>query len=231
MKMSSCLSIKLDESPFPVHLNLEPMMDNLPTARHFIAAGTASAVASGTFNPLDCLRVRWQTQLGAKERSILTFGRRIVQQEGLWQGLWKPGVGVNMIGMATASGLRFGYYETIRNGLNHSDGTRHEKQAWHMVVAGLVSGGSAYFITTPFHLLKTRIQSEAGRHRQSKTLREGVLQIVSQTGNLSSLFRGSGPLAVRGSLFTAGQMVGTFSTDHLDVSLNSYHRLQIVCYR
>ena len=184
------------------------MAENLPTARHFLAAGTASAVASGTFNPLDCLRVRWQTQLGAEERSILAFGRRIVQQEGLWRGLWKPAVGVNMIGMATASGLRFGYYETIRNGLRNGASTNHEKQVWHMVVAGLISGATAYFITTPFHLLKTRIQSEAGGRLQSATLRECIIRIVSRTGSLSSLYKGSGPLAVRGSLFTAGQMVG-----------------------
>jgi solute carrier family 25 (mitochondrial aspartate/glutamate transporter), member 12/13 len=217
--MASCMSMKLNDFPSPLHFHLAPMAEKLPTASHFLAAGTASAVASGTFNPLDCLRVRWQTQLCAKEQSILAFGRRIVQQEGLWQGLWKPAVGVNMIGMATASGLRFGYYETIRNGLRHGADTgarsNHEKQAWHMIVAGLISGGTAYFITTPFHLLKTRIQSEAGGHRQSATLWEGVVQIVSRTGNLSSLFKGSGPLAVRGSLFTAGQMVGTFQPDHV----------------
>jgi Mitochondrial carrier protein len=199
---------------------LSTTVENLPTSRHFLAAAIASAVASGTFNPLDCLRVRWQTQvivypvdttpsILTNQKSIIAFGRHIIEQEGIWQGLWKPGLGVNMVGMGLASGLRFGYYETMRNSF---DGT---KQTWHMLVAGLISGGSAYWITTPFHLMKTRIQAAAAaKHRNNpnstQSVWQGVYRIVARTGNVSSLYKGSGPLALRGALFTSGQMLGTF---------------------
>jgi hypothetical protein len=200
----SSIAINVDMlSRAPVYLQI-PTVENLPTLRHFLAAGTASAVASGAFSPLDCLRVRWQTQ-NASEQSIVAFGRRIVQQEGLWQGLWRPGVGANVMGMGVASALRFGYYETIRNSLPGK-----EKEGWHMAVAGLVCGASAYFITTPFHLIKTRLQAEAGRRQPfASNVWQGIRQIVTQTGHVSSLYKGSIPLALRGSFFTAGQMVGT----------------------
>lgn len=199
----SSIAINVDMlSRAPVYLQI-PTVENLPTLRHFLAAGTASAVASGAFSPLDCLRVRWQTQ-NASEQSIVAFGRRIVQQEGLWQGLWRPGVGANVMGMGVASALRFGYYETIRNSLPGK-----EKEGWHMAVAGLVCGASAYFITTPFHLIKTRLQAEAGRRQPfASNVWQGIRQIVTQTGHVSSLYKGSIPLALRGSFFTAGQMVG-----------------------
>jgi hypothetical protein len=177
--------------------------------RHFLAAGIASAVASATFNPLDSLRVRWQLQTTRSETSIVAFGRRIVREEGLAKGLWKPGLGANMVGMGVASSLRFGYYETIRNSL--SSGNSSKKEGWHMVVAGLVSGASAYFVTTPFHLMKTKLQGEAGLEGARTTnVWQGMLRLVAQTGQWSSLYKGSMPLSLRGSFFTAGQMVGTF---------------------
>ena len=210
----SSIAINVDMlSRAPVYLQI-PTVENLPTLRHFLAAGTASAVASGAFSPLDCLRVRWQTQ-NASEQSIVAFGRRIVQQEGLWQGLWRPGVGANVMGMGVASALRFGYYETIRNSLPGK-----EKEGWHMAVAGLVCGASAYFITTPFHLIKTRLQAEAGRRQPfASNVWQGIRQIVTQTGHVSSLYKGSIPLALRGSFFTAGQMVGTLCCAVLRVVL------------
>mmetsp|Transcript_24130 Transcript_24130/g.39940 ORF Transcript_24130/g.39940 Transcript_24130/m.39940 type:complete len:357 (-) Transcript_24130:73-1143(-) len=185
--------------------------NDLPTMRHFLAAGVASAVASAAFNPLDCLRVRWQLQSSSTtETSIIAFGRRIVREEGLAQGLWRPGVGANMIGMGVASSLRFGYYETIRNSLASSNTTNNKqkkKESWHMVVAGLVCGASAYFVTTPFHLMKTRLQAEAPRPFATNVW-QGMIRIVAQTGQLSSLYKGSVPLSLRGSFFTAGQMIG-----------------------
>ena len=156
-------------------------------------------------NPTDATT----TTILSNRKSILAFGRHIIEQEGLWQGLWKPGLGVNMVGMGLASGLRFGSYETMRNSFDGS------KQTWHMLVAGLISGASAYWITTPFHLMKTRIQAAAAAKHLTNAnsnhgLWQGVYRIVARTGNVTGLFKGSGPLALRGGLFTAGQMLGTF---------------------
>lgn len=212
--MASSFTINVVEDSFgPLHIMELPstatafQLGDLPTMRHFLAAGVASAVASAAFNPLDCLRVRWQLQGGGSttEQTILAFGQRIVREEGLAKGLWRPGVGANMVGMGVASSIRFGYYETIRNSLGP------KKEGWHMVVAGLLCGASAYFVTTPFHLMKTRLQAETGvvQHgRATRSVWQGMVRIVQETGRFSSLYKGSMPLALRGSFFTAGQMVG-----------------------
>jgi Mitochondrial carrier protein len=189
-----------------------PKEDDLPTYRHFIAAGSSSALASGIFNPLDSLRVRWQIAPREVSSSIIVFSRRIIKQEGLWHGLWKPGIGVNMVGMSLTSGLRFGSYETIRNHLYQMEQQASETQASTftrmstMMVAGLLSGSAAYYVTTPFHLLKTRIQA-SGNARKSNLWFE-VLTLLGH-GKVSSLYQGAAPLTIRGSLFTAGQMLGT----------------------
>jgi Mitochondrial carrier protein len=187
-----------------------PKEDDLPTFRHFLAAGSASALASGIFNPLDSLRVRWQ--IAPKEiSSIFVFSRNIMKQEGLWNGLWKPGIGVNMVGMSLTSGLRFGSYETIRNHLHQMQQQASDSQATTftrtsiMMVAGLLSGSAAYYVTTPFHLLKTRLQA-SGNARKTNLWFEFTTLIGR--GRFSNLYIGAAPLTIRGSLFTAGQMVG-----------------------
>ena len=129
---------------------------NLPDWRHFLAAGTAAAISAGLYNPLDCLRCRWQVQ-ETTEKTITEFGYRILKQEGLLNGLWRPGLAANMTGMAFASALRFGYYETVRDGLSVED-----KEGHHIMFAGLLCGATAYFVTTPFHLIKTQIQAQSG---------------------------------------------------------------------
>jgi Mitochondrial carrier protein len=117
-----------------------------------------------------------------------------------------------MVGMSFTSGLRFGSYETIRNHLYQMQQQASETQASTftrmstMMVAGLLSGSAAYYVTTPFHLLKTRIQA-AGNARKSNLWFE-VLTLLGH-GKVSSLYKGAAPLTIRGSLFTAGQMLGT----------------------
>ena len=172
----------------------------LPTWRHFIAAGTASAISSAIYNPLDCLRVRWQVKL-TSETTLIEFAARILRQEGIVNGLWRPGLAVNAAGMACASAVRFGYYEIVRDGLSGQ-----EKMGHHMVLAGLICGATAYCVTTPFHLLKTQVQAQSGPGKRNNYL-ERVTQIVNERG-LGGLWKGSETLAVRGGLFTAGQMLG-----------------------
>lgn len=177
---------------------------NLPTWRHFVAAGSAAAVSSGLYNSLDCLRIRWQVQgSSAPEKTVMEFGSRIVRQEGLWHGLWRPGMSANMTGMAFASAMRFGYYEMVRDGLSGD-----EKEGHHMVLAGLLCGASAYCITTPFHLIKTQVQAQTGPGLVNNYMGR-ILQIVEERG-AGGLWKGSMPLAARGGLFTAGQMLGEY---------------------
>jgi hypothetical protein len=51
----------------------------------YLSTGTAVVL----FNPLDCLRIRWQiTPAELQTEGILRFGVNIIVKEGLWAGLW-----------------------------------------------------------------------------------------------------------------------------------------------
>lgn len=180
-----------------------------PLTLNFMAAGMAAALSSSMYNPLDCLKVRWQVTTTANaEASLLSFGYKIVRTEGLVNGLWKPGLGAQAWGMGLSSGIRFGCYEPFRNALVGDDG---EKSYEHMLWAGLAAGSIGYVVTTPFHLLKTTMQAqlESPKGPYITDFVTGMQRIVQEQG-FASLYRGAIPLSSRGALFTAGQLMGKF---------------------
>lgn len=211
----------------------------------FFSAGITAAFTSSLYNSLDCLRVRWQVSNATNNvQQMIQFASRIVQTEGFVNGLWRPGIVANGIGMGASGALRFGCYEIVRDALqeygsSHSSDANsigkktHNKNGIQMALAGLSCGAFAYFITTPFHLIKTMIQAErnligpnglyvdgprAGTKAQMTGLLSGMEQIVKEHG-IVGLWRGCIPLTARGATFTGGQLVGydgfkTFCKSH-----------------
>lgn len=98
-----------------------------------------------------------------------------------------------------------------------------DKRALHMFLAGFTCGAVAYFVTSPFHVIKTMIQAEkntfkstsgyqqAPTHARKLAHSNGIvlrcLSIVRERG-IAGLWKGSIPVAARGALFTSGQMLG-----------------------
>ena len=83
------------------------------------ASSICIAGAVIAFNPLDCLRVRWQVAasaqgLGQANAGLVGYARAIVAKEGLAKGLWFPGVGSNALGAATGRGIGMGCYPAVR---------------------------------------------------------------------------------------------------------------------
>jgi hypothetical protein len=218
-------------------------------ARRSLAGGIASGVACCIFNPLDCLRVRWQVAHMAQGASsawsppaaqdtLLSYTRHIIQNEGLINGLWRPGLGTNILAMSLSSAIRFGGYEYVRDSLikafPSNDGL-DQKSTFHMLAAGVLTGSVGYVAVTPFHYLKTRVQAErsmnfsAGTASQAATNSTllgagtanasgrisscviGGMKAIVKEGGIIGLWKGWIPLGARGSLFTAGQVIGKFS--------------------
>lgn len=176
----------------------------------FIASGTTCAL----YNPLDCLRVRWQLLPRSEpvlERGLVNYGFGILKQEGLIQGLWKPGLAPGVTGMALSASIRLGLYESLRDAIgtttsDNDDGGPPEKSFSQMFMAGMVCGALGYSMATPFHLLKT--MSQADLIRVSTSGGSASMQDVIGDGGLRNCYRGALPLACRGAFFTAGQMLG-----------------------
>ena len=196
----------------------------------FFAAGTTTAV----FNPLECLRIRWQIIPKNNliyTNGILKYGKDILKQEGLMHGLWRPGLAPNVAGMALSNGIRFGCYEFVRDALLNasadSSGEIRQKSALHMFVASIVCGGVGYSLSTPFLFLKTVSQAQKGRDGLSLTVNKTSVGTIIENYGFTRLWRGSFPLACRGALLTTGQMLGydgakTLAKEEFDVQDGFY---------
>ena len=177
------------------------------------AAGFAGGLSVAIMNPLDTLKVRYQ--VATDPGAMRGFAGQILRREGLWRGLWLPGVSANFWAICVSSVGRVGCYPYVRDGLLNAAGT--EKNAGVMFVAGLLAGAVGYLVSSPVYQVKTLAQAEAG------LLENGVFEtgaslgkapryasLVQGLGTLKRdghLWRGAGALVVRGALLSAGMQV------------------------
>jgi len=197
-----------------------------PLLVNCLCAGTAAAVATGLFNPLDTLRVRWQMipVVGASSvsgcavasasltasatSSIARFGGAIIAAEGLVAGLWRPGCAATMLSMATSCSVRMGSYPFVRDWVAGRQG----KTPTIMFGTGLVCGAVGYWVSCPFFQTKTQLQAASvwaaggGSHGPLGVARH--LAEIWGKGGAAALFRGSSALVVRGATLSAGQTLG-----------------------
>eukprot|EP00913_Durusdinium_trenchii_P020813 g19552.t1 len=166
-----------------------------------LAAAVAGCCQPAIFNPMDCLRIRWQVAGSPDQRSFRRFALHVVRSEGLWKGLWRPGLPTNMCAVAVSQGLRMGLYPTAhvttsvdfvdevhrltvglawQSALSPTDAqdvlqfaTGHrEKSSTAMLGAGLTAGSLAYFVGAPFWLVKTRQQAQRQFAAEGRALLE-----------------------------------------------------------
>eukprot|EP00439_Symbiodinium_sp_Y106_P013792 s4192_g1.t6 len=166
---------------------------------HGIAAADLSK--SAIFNPADCLRIRWQVSVG--ETTFAKFSAELLRKEGLWQGLWRPGLPFNMCAVAVSQGLRMGLYPTARDALQTLLPSDGQKSSAAMIGAGLMSGSFAYFTGAPLWLVKTRMQAAVQFAADGASTAVHIYPV-----HLCDYWRGCSPLIFRGALLTAGQMLG-----------------------
>lgn len=172
---------------------------------------TAGALAGGgqmaLFNPLDCLRIRWQLARrgdggGNGMATSTEFALAIVRREGWWAGLHRPGLLLNMGAISVSQGLRIGLYPTVRERLT----ARQPAEAAAPLVmfgAGLLCGSIGYFVAAPLILLKVRAHAAAQLRGSG-----GAPPALVVPSSLAGFWLGSSPMVVRGALLTAGQMAG-----------------------
>ena len=149
----------------------------LSMACSWVSTGTAVAI----FNPLDCLRIRWQVAEKASRASLIRFGQKIVQNEGLWGGLWRHAIFTNPFGIGMTGAFRIGAYPTVRDATCKFLG--REKTPTLMFVSGFMCGMSGFWIATPMFQMKTRLQAEAGLpNPQYRHLFNGLPKIYREEG-------------------------------------------------
>lgn len=204
--------------------------------KNSLASGIAGFLQPCLFNPLDVLRLRFQTARDV-DCSLAGFTKRIVASEGAIRGLYIPGLTVNIAAVSLTQGLRMGIYPDVRDALTSCfeemslTGGGSKKGPVAMTVAGLLSGAFGYFACAPLWLVKTRwqvaaqVRSEAHvdlRRRLAAAAsssaeaaeREAFAAAVRRAEALPALsapsgfWLGAGVIVLRGACLTAGQMLG-----------------------
>ena len=97
----------------------EPPPPSFVTARRLGCAGASAAIAAALSNPLELIKVRFQIEPAeTRPASIFTFARRIACEEGIWIGLWRPGIFAWMAAMGMAFSGRMALFEPLKDALD-----------------------------------------------------------------------------------------------------------------
>lgn len=168
--------------------------------RNILAASSTTAFCVAVMNPIDVLRIRWQTKPAAL--SHLSMSEFVAQQTsgpGFLRRIYLPGVGVNAASVATSSGLRLGLYPLTKDVVCKLVDAG-EASSSIMFASGFLSGALGFLLATPFFTAKIQAQAFGAD-------RSGWSCLVS-TCTQSNPFRGSSILVARGALFSAGFSLG-----------------------
>jgi hypothetical protein len=187
------------------------MMDIL---LNMVASGGVAAGCVGALNPLDTVRIRWQCRASdivmegawgaAAGNGITSFSRAIIARQGLWTGLWSPGLVPNCSAILLSTGFRLGIYPTLRDAISGK-----EKSAFTMWISGLIPGLFSYGGITPLYLVKTHLQLSAGQPGGPiyRSTVHGLSSVYAE-GGIRHLYRGVLSLMLRGGMLSSGQTLG-----------------------
>ncbi|KAH8066638.1 thiosulfate transmembrane transporter [Aureococcus anophagefferens] len=180
------------------------------------AAGVSGGLAVAVMNPLDTLKVRYQ--VSASSVAMRPFALEIVAAEGLWGGLYAPGILANfLIGISSMG--RVGCYPYVRDAMLDAAGAS-EKNAPVMFSPACSPAASATLLRARY-IRSRRAQAEAGAIGADGVLTSGASKGevprfhgrslaagLAALGADGALLRGSGALMARGALLSAGMQLG-----------------------
>ena len=119
-----------------------------------LAAGIAGGVQILFLSPLDCLRIRLQVCSPPTRLGTMGFAKDVVRRQGYWHGLHLPGLGWNVLAVASSQGIRTGVYTDFRDLISKLTPGAAEKGFVEMALAGLLPGALGYLVATPLYCAK-----------------------------------------------------------------------------
>eukprot|EP00929_Paragymnodinium_shiwhaense_P122004 TRINITY_DN94501_c0_g1_i1.p1 TRINITY_DN94501_c0_g1~~TRINITY_DN94501_c0_g1_i1.p1 ORF type:complete len:321 (+),score=57.13 TRINITY_DN94501_c0_g1_i1:46-1008(+) len=192
-----------------------------------LAANVTASFATGVTiisftNPTDTLKCRWQVLGQSGQQTFWGYTRTVLAEEGLWAGLWRPGLPPNQLAMGCAIGGRNGFYPIVRDTLGYLTADSSGKVGpTGMFVAGLLAGMCGYAVATPLLQIKTQMQAEAGRLGPDGVYETGVragqaptyrnsfhaVRSIMDSGGVFALWRGASVIVGRGAVLSASQLM------------------------
>ena len=192
-----------------------------PETLEFLANAGASAATGGVVialtNPLDCLKQR--VQVRAAGPALLAHSSRIVATEGLWRGLWLPGLATNIAACTCSVGTRLGLYARVRDFWTAQlGGERGDKRADVLFLAGLTGGALGYLAAAPLFMASRVAHANAELARAGRASVDVGLATLArlarggEAGGWRALWAGSPVLVARGALMSATQLASYDAT-------------------
>ncbi|XP_065858285.1 uncharacterized protein [Euphorbia lathyris] len=170
---------------------------------HCIAGGSASIATSFVFTPSE--RVKQQMQIGSRYQNCWSALIGIIRKGGL-PSLY-AGWGAVLCRNVPHSVIKFYMYENLKHLVLSSQKSAAQPNTLQTLVCGGMAGSTAALFTTPFDVVKTRLQTQVPG---SISQYDGVfhaLKEIGKTEGLKGLYRGLIPRLVmymsQGALFFA----------------------------
>ncbi|KAK2439057.1 S-adenosylmethionine carrier 1, chloroplastic/mitochondrial [Trifolium repens] len=167
---------------------------------HCVGGGCASIATSFIFTPSE--RIKQQMQVGSHYRNCWDVLIGIIRNGGLsslyagWRAVLCRNIPHSMI--------KFYTYESLKQVMPSSSIQSHTFQT---LVCGGLAGSTAALFTTPFDVIKTRLQTQIPGSRNQYDSVFHALYKISKTEGLKGLYRGLTPRLImymsQGSLFFA----------------------------
>jgi len=164
-------------------------------------------MVSGTItNPIDVVKVRMQCDnqnKGIYQRSYPGLFRgaiKIARSEGL-RVLLTAGLLPSLCREASYSTIRMGGYEPVKRLISPGN---EALPLYKKILAGATSGMIGALFTTPFDLVKVRLQTDLQRKLPNTFV--VLYRVGRDEGILRGLWRGVGPNIMRGTTTTAAQI-------------------------
>jgi Mitochondrial carrier protein len=171
--------------------------------RNMVAAASTTMVVVSLLNPLDVLRIKWQTRPSTHQGSLLAFARLETQNGGgVYRALYRPGLGVNAASVGCSSGFRLGIYPVTKELVSKlfAMDEMKETKPQIMFLSGFISGSIGFFLATPLFTAKIRAQKYGSEE-------SGFRALVNMVKS-GRPFAGSSILVARGAFFSAGFSFG-----------------------
>lgn len=105
-------------------------------------------------------------------------------------------------------------YEPVRNSMIKEEKEKKMTPLHKKLVAGVVSGGVAMYVSSPFDLVKVRMQ-DFEKSKEYKGLMDCFKQIYKQHGFYKGFFEGVWPNVTRGAVMTTAELTAYDTTRQL----------------
>ncbi|XP_071721970.1 uncharacterized protein [Rutidosis leptorrhynchoides] len=200
---------------------------------HFIAGGIGDTLGSFVYVPCEVIKQRMQVQgTSATWKSgsqvydyytgMLQAGNSICREQGI-KGLY-AGYGSTLARDVPFAGLMVMFYESLKDASEHGKKkwnlTHHVNNTFEGLILGGLAGGLSAYLTTPFDVIKTRMQVQGSTVRYKSWF--DAIHKIWKTEGAKGMFRGSIPrvtwyIPASALTFTAVEFLREHFNDNIGV--------------